>query len=162
VSDTTKRMATAVKNVMEKAAPGKPSTASQGFAKMAAPKVTAKPDQGFKQEKLPQKIHWSVTPDGRLINSTDSVKWHEVQTQNPDIQFRVVVTEGRHVWAGGNNATLIHSWNGGVNWETLKVPEAGDITDISIEQDLQVKTSDGQTYVSTDHGQTWVPLQQPK
>jgi len=153
----------AVKTVMDPTSPAKPPSSAQGFASSSlAAAPTKKPEAHGYRHALPQRVHWSITPEGKLVNSTDFSQWHEAYTQSPDIQFRVVVTEGSHVWAGGNRATLIHSWNGGVNWETLKVPDSGDITSISIDEDLQVKTSNGQTFVSTDHGQTWVPLQQPK
>jgi len=129
---------------------------------MAAPsKKVAEAHNGEFKRELPQQLHWSIQ-NGSLGYSTDFGQWHEVNTQSADIRFRVVVTDGSHVWAGGNRATLVHSWNGGVNWETLKVPDSGDITSISIDEDLQVKTSNGQTFISTDHGQTWEPLQPPK
>lgn len=110
-------------------------------------------------------IHWSITPDGRLLRSTDvSGQWHEINPQGADIRFRVVEPhDGPEVWVGGNHGTLIHSWNAGVDWSKLNVPDSGssDITAISIDGDnVQVKTSNGETFVSNDHGKTWIPLQQ--
>ena len=101
-----------------------------------------------------------INPDGILMKSTDYTRWHQAYSgQSAELQLKVLLTKGDQVWAGGNNATLIHSWNAGVNWETLKVPDSGDITSITIDDGWQVKTSDGQTFVSQDHGKTWVPLQ---
>lgn len=100
---------------------------------------------------------------GVLMESTDYTHWHQAYSaQSSDLQLKVFVTSGDQIWAGGTNATLIHSWNAGVNWETLKVPDPGDITSITIDDGWQVKTSDGQTFVSQDHGKTWVPLQSDK
>jgi photosystem II stability/assembly factor-like uncharacterized protein len=98
------------------------------------------------------------------MKSTDSTQWHEAYPQASDFQLKVVVPrEGDQVWAGGNNGTIIHSWDGGVDWETLKVPDSGDITSITVDDGWQVKTSNGQTFVSQDHGKTWTPLDtQPK
>lgn len=111
-----------------------------------------------------QQLHWRINPDGILMKSTDLSQWHEAYPQGAELQFKTVFSlgMGRQVWAGGNNGTLIHSWNAGVNWDTLKVPEAGasDITSISIDDGWQIKTSDGQTFVSHDQGKTWVPLKQ--
>lgn len=110
-----------------------------------------------------QGIHWSITPDGRLLRSTDVGQWHQVNPEGPDVRFRVVEPRGSEVWVGGNHGTLIHSWNAGVDWSKLSVPDSttSDITGISIDGDnVQVKTSNGQTFVSNDHGKTWVPLQQ--
>src|SRR5258708_7184842 len=111
-----------------------------------------------------ERLHWSISPDGKLIKSADLNVWHEVYPQKDDLMFRVVVAEGHDVWAGGSHLTLIHSWNGGVDWKKMKLGEAatGDITDIVIGNgDVQVKTSNDQTWVSQDGGVTWVPLKQP-
>jgi photosystem II stability/assembly factor-like uncharacterized protein len=111
-----------------------------------------------------ERLHWSISPDGKLIKSADLSVWHEVYPQKDDLLFRVVVAEGHDVWAGGNHMTLIHSWNGGVDWKKLKLGDTvtGDITDIVIgDGDVQVKTSNNQTWVSQDRGVTWVPLKQP-
>ena len=111
----------------------------------------------------PPQVRWRITPEGTLLRSTDVGGWHQVYSESPDIQFRVVQPHGSEVWAGGNHGTLIHSWDGGVDWNKLSVPDssASDITGISIDGDnVQVKTSNGQTFVSNDHGKTWVPLQQ--
>jgi len=112
----------------------------------------------------PERLHWSISPDGKLIKSADLNVWHEVYPQKDDLLFRVVVAEGHDVWAGGSHLTLIHSWNGGVDWKKMKLGETatGDITDIVIGNgDVQVKTSNDQTWVSQDGGVTWVPLKQP-
>ncbi len=126
------------------------------------PSAIAHPGAGSDAESL----HWRVSSDGRLMNSSDFTQWHEAYPQNQDLRFKVVVSEGHEIWAGGSHLTLVHSWNGGQNWKKLDVANAaagstGDITDISIDDgNVQVKTSNGQTLVSHDHGVTWVPLQQ--
>lgn len=104
-----------------------------------------------------------IGSDGILMKSTDYTKWHEAYPQGSDLQFKVVLPKGDQVWAGGNNGTLIHSWNAGVDWDKLKVPDSGDITSITVDNGWQVKTSNGQTFVSQDNGKSWVPLEaQPK
>ena len=113
-------------------------------------------------KKSSQEIRWRIS-EGQLQRSNDVGQWHQVVTQNPDVQFKVVQPHGSEVWAGGNNGTLIHSWNAGVNWSQLNVPDSSssDITGIAIDGDnVQVKTSNGQTFVTNDHGKTWVPLEQ--
>lgn len=133
---------------------------------LAGSSVTKKPRIGDdanaeNAERIPL---FHINPDGILMKSTDYTRWHQAYPpQSSDLQFKVLVTSGEQVWAGGSNATLIHSWNGGVQWETLKVPDSGDITAITIDDGWEVKTSNGQTFVSQDHGRSWVPLQtQPK
>lgn len=99
---------------------------------------------------------------GTLMKSTDSSEWHEAYPQSHNLQLKVLVTRGDQIWAGGNNATMIHSWDAGVDWKTFKIPNAGDITSINVDDGWQVKTSDGKTFVSNDHGQTWVPIEPEK
>lgn len=160
-------LSTAVHKTIEtakKVATGKSAGSSgQGFASAGFIASPADADQGT-AKKPAQAVHWSITSDGRLLRSSDVGQWHQVVTQNPDVQFRVVQPHGSEVWAGGNHGTLIHSWNAGVNWSQMNLPDSStsDITAISIDDDnVQVKTSNGQTFVSNDHGKTWVPLQQP-
>ena len=147
----------------KKVATGKSAGSSgQGFASAGFIASPADADQGT-AKKPAQAVHWSITSDGRLLRSSDVGQWHQVVTQNPDVQFRVVQPHGSEVWAGGNHGTLIHSWNAGVNWSQMNLPDSStsDVTAISIDDDnVQVKTSNGQTFVSNDHGKTWVPLQQ--
>lgn len=140
-------------------------SAPSTFFSLAAPTSMSSPadaDHDAARSSPPQ-VRWRITPEGTLLRSTDVGGWHQVYSESPDIQFRVVQPHGSEVWAGGNHGTLIHSWDGGVDWNKLSVPDssASDITGISIDGDnVQVKTSNGQTFVSNDHGKTWVPLQQ--
>lgn len=116
----------------------------------------------------PEALSWRISPDGKLMKSQDLKQWHEAYPQNGSLLFKVVVTDGSNVWVGGNNMTLIHSWNGGVNWNRFQLADttAADITGITIDDgQVKVKTSDNQTWVSQDGGKTWVPLKpgdQPK
>ena len=110
-----------------------------------------------------EQLHWSISPEGKLIKSDNQAQWREAY-QDQELQFRAVWTdsEGHEIWAGGSHLTLIHSWNGGVDWKKLKLGDttgSGDITAISIDDGkVQVKTSNNQTWVSQDGGVTWVPL----
>lgn len=158
-----KKIKDGAKGAMAKIGGAPPSVASGFASSMASPDLKlAETDQEAKPESL--QFHWRVTSDGILQKSNDLSHWHEAYPQGGDLQFRSFFTmgQGHQVWAGGNNGTLIHSWNGGVKWDTLKVPEANgsDITSISIDDGWQIKTSNGQTFVSHDQGKTWVPLRQ--
>lgn len=125
--------------------------------------MASRPSGGMAlMEKAPAaNLHWSISPEGKLIKSSDLTMWHEAYPQKDNLLFTVVVAEGHDVWAGGNHLTLIHSWNGGVDWKKLKLADTanGDITDIQINAGgVLVKTSNNQTFVSQDGGVTWVPL----
>lgn len=144
---------------------GTKSAISAPFSLAAPSAVSSLVDADRQTDKAAsERILWSITPDGKLLRSTDVGQWHEVNPPGADLRFRVVEPHhGPEVWVGGDHGTLIHSWNAGVNWSQLNVPDSttSDITGISIDGDnVQVKTSNGQTFVSNDHGKTWVPLQQ--
>ena len=158
VTDAVKATVATVK----KATAAKPPVSSFSMAGLAPASNMADADKESRQQPV-ERIQWTVTPDGRLLKSTEVGQWHEAY-QGTDLQFRFVQQSGTgEVWAGGNHGTLIHSWNAGVNWSKLNVPDSSstDITAIAIDGDnVQVKTSNGKTFVSDDHGKTWVPLNQ--
>lgn len=164
IAKVTNKVKEGAKGALAKASGAQPPSVASGFASsMASPDLKlAEADQEAKPESL--QFHWRVTSDGILQKSSDLSHWHEAYPQGGDLQFRSFFTmgQGHQVWAGGNNGMLVHSWNGGVKWDTLKVPEANgsDITSISIDDGWQIKTSNGQTFVSHDQGKTWVPLRQ--
>lgn len=142
-----------------------PKSAGSGIFSLAVPSSVSSPTNADHEpvRATSEPVRWSISPDGRLLRSTDVGQWHLAYPQGPDLQFRVVEPRGREVWAGGNHGTLIHSWNAGVDWSQLNVPDSStsDITGIAIDgENVQVKTSNGQTFVSNDHGKNWVPLQQ--
>jgi hypothetical protein len=145
---------------------GAEKSSGSGFNGFTSDHVTFNPNAIASQGLGSSSLHWRVSSDGRLMNSPDLTQWHEAYPQDQFLRFKVVVSEGHEIWAGGSSLTLIHSWNGGQNWKKLDLGAAGpgstgDITDISIDDgNVQVKTSNGQTLVSHDHGVTWVPLQQ--
>ena len=143
------------------AAPVRPAISSGAVSSMAA-KVSHEPlDTRRAKAASSDQLHWRVQ-DGKLVNSADLSQWHEAYPpQSDEIQFKVVQAQGHEVWAGGSNATLVHSWNGGVDWQKLNLGDAasGDVEKISVSGgDVQVKTSNGQHLISRDGGKTWTPL----
>ena len=102
---------------------------------------------------------WRVM-GGKLIKSTGpSQAQSEDAYPGASFQFSFVSARGNEVWAGGTHASLIHSRDGGANWETVKLGDAasGAIANILFSGNhVQVKTSDDQTWSSSDGGKTWV------
>jgi anti-sigma factor ChrR (cupin superfamily) len=105
-------------------------------------------------------LKWLVTPEGYLLSSSDQGRnW---QRQLPDLRFTHVQTVGSHVWASGPDGLLMHSTDGGANWARVTPSDAdvrlqGDITSI-VFSDVDhgaLKTSMGQTWSTSDAGQTW-------
>ena len=149
-----------------------PPTATNSFSTSFSPSFStsgtrlATSDAGSAgNQKIADQFYWKISPDGKLFKSDDLSQWHEAYPQAQELKLNVVVKNGSDIWAGGNRLTLIHSWDGGETWQKLAVaqPGTGDINDIKIgdsDNDVQVKTTNGQTFVSHDKGKTWVPLKQ--
>jgi hypothetical protein len=101
---------------------------------------------------------WKVG-DSKLLKLDDSGAWAEAYSTGEAIEFSVVSSRGSDVWAGGSNAALVHSHDGGATWEriTLGASATGTITSIEASSmKIQVKSSSGQSWYSPDGGKTWV------
>jgi hypothetical protein len=99
---------------------------------------------------------WKVA-GGKLIKSGGQSQWEDAYPAAA-IEFSFVNARGKDVWAGGSNATLIHSRDAGSTWETVKLGEAATGSIVSIIAgtfNVQVKTSDNQLWSSSDGGKTW-------
>jgi hypothetical protein len=101
-------------------------------------------------------VQWKAA-DGKLLKSTASFDWQEGYPLH-NVAFTTVTHHGNDVWAGGAHAALVHSRNGGADWEKVNLGDtaAGDITKITIEgAKITVKTSTQQTWSSQDGGRSW-------
>lgn len=100
---------------------------------------------------------WRVA-GGKLIKSVAQSQWEDAYpAAGGSLEFACVSARGADVWAGGSHASLIHSRDGGLTWESVKLGDAtGTIVNIiSGGLILQVKTSDNQIWSSPDGGKTW-------
>ncbi len=101
-------------------------------------------------------VSWKVV-GGKLIKSAGQSQWEEAYP-GAGFEFSFVTTRGNDVWAGGSRASIIHSRDAGLTWETVRLGEAATGTIVSIMAgtlNVQVKTSDNQLWSSTDGGKTW-------
>jgi hypothetical protein len=99
---------------------------------------------------------WKVA-GGKLIKSSGQSQWEDAYPA-AGIEFSFVNARGKDIWAGGSNATLIHSHDSGATWETVKLGDSASGTIVTIiagALNIQVKTSDNQLWSSTDGGKTW-------
>jgi hypothetical protein len=99
---------------------------------------------------------WKVA-GGKLIKSSGQSQWEDAYPAAA-IEFSFVNARGKDIWAGGSNASLIHSRDSGSTWETVKLGDAASGSIVSIIAgtfNVQVKTSDNQLWTSSDGGKTW-------
>lgn len=110
----------------------------------------------FRSESAP--TVWKVV-GGKLIKSAGPSQWEDAYpSASGSFEFSFVNARGNDVWAGGSHASLIHSRDGGLTWEIVKLGDAATGTIVSIAGsalNIQVKTSDNQTWSSTDGGKSW-------
>lgn len=126
--------------------------------------------------KLKAPLRWTISSAGRVLRSLDGGEnWQEVAIA-PEVRFRAIAVQDASVWAGGDGGALFHSVDGGQTWKPRsllshsfeaneqKMPAGArfaaqgyDIVRIDIIQDgrVQVTTSQKQSFVSADQGQTW-------
>jgi hypothetical protein len=125
---------------------------SQAFTKRAlSPTAAASVDTRFQPS-------WAVG-DGKLLKTNESGAWVSGYS-GTEIEFSHVTFHGFDVWAGGTHAALLHSRDAGATWERPRLgPSAsGSVTSIVANgQNVQVTTSEGQTWTTDDGGKTWTP-----
>jgi hypothetical protein len=101
---------------------------------------------------------WKVA-GGKLMKSAGPSQWEDAYpVASSVIEFAFVNVHGNDVWAGGSHAAMIHSRDGGLTWETVKLGDNATGTIVSIiagTMSVQAKTSDNQTWSSADGGKTW-------
>jgi photosystem II stability/assembly factor-like uncharacterized protein len=94
--------------------------------------------------------------------SLDAGKTWEVVPLSDDVSFRIVVSAGSHVWAGGTSGALFHSADGGAHWERIIVSDEGDklngtIVNIDARDAslIKITTTSGARWISSDGGRQW-------
>ncbi|HET9280973.1 MAG TPA: hypothetical protein VFR24_03320 [Candidatus Angelobacter sp.] len=103
---------------------------------------------------------WKVL-GGKLVKSAGLGQWQDAYP-GASFQFSTVNARGNDVWAGGTNASVIHSRDGGATWEVPKLGDSasGSILSILVSGNtVQIKTSDNQSWSSSDGGKTWTSSQ---
>ena len=101
---------------------------------------------------------WKVA-GGKLLKAIGPSQWEDAHPSTSEsIEFTFVSARGNDVWAGGSHAALVHSRDGGATWEVVRLGKTATGTIVTIiagASTILVKTSDNQTWSSTDGGDTW-------
>lgn len=101
---------------------------------------------------------WKVV-QGKLLKSSDLNHWSEENPAGENLEYSVVSPNGSEIWAGGNDAALLHSRDAGATWErvTLGAAATGTINSIEVAgQNVLVRSSSGQSWASQDGGKSWM------
>jgi len=125
---------------------------SQAFSSNALAAVPRRQPLGAPQ------YQWKVV-QGKLLRSSDLSHWTEENLAGESVLFSVVSSNGPEIWAGGEQAALVHSRDGGATWEriTLGATATGTINSIEVAgQNIHVKSSSGQNWASQDGGKSWI------
>lgn len=100
---------------------------------------------------------WKIA-DGKLLKMGSSGSWTESYPSADGIEFSVVTNWGSDVWAGGSNAAVVHSRDGGASWERITLGASATGTIHNIEASglkIVVRSSSGQSWLSADGGKSW-------
>jgi hypothetical protein len=120
-------------------------------------RALASPAAGRTEKAVASQLAWKAV-GGKLLKSPGSGDWVEGFSAGEGIEFSVVSFHGPEVWAGGSNAALVHSRDGGATWERITLGSSARGAICSIEAEglrVQVKSSSGQSWSSPDGGKTW-------
>lgn len=101
-------------------------------------------------------LYWKIA-GGKLLKFGESGAWTEAYGDDR-IEFSTFAAHGSEVWAGGHDAALVHSRDGGATWERITLGSAASGTIVKIEASaliVQVISSSGQSWLSVDGGTTW-------
>jgi hypothetical protein len=131
---------------------------ADSFAASSSLSASAMAPSGYHRSTDSASPIWKVA-GGKLMKSSGPSQWDDAYpVASSTMEFSFVNARGNDVWAGGSRAFMIHSRDGGVTWETVKMGDNASGTIVSIIAgaiSVQVKTSDNQTWSSADGGKTW-------
>jgi photosystem II stability/assembly factor-like uncharacterized protein len=102
-------------------------------------------------------LAWKVA-GGKLLKSSGAGSWVEAYPSAEGIEFSTWTGHGSEMWAGGNNAALVHSRDAGATWERITLGASATGTIIKIEAsglNVHVTSSSGQSWSSVDGGKSW-------
>ena len=125
--------------------------------------------QAFKQNGALFKTHvlplaqWQLCVEGAVRRSFDSGKtWQSVVVDGNGTGFRAIFSSGAQVWVGGAAGALYHSTDSGLTWAKVVPATAGqklqsDVSHIEFSdpETGAIITSNGETWMTSDGGQTW-------
>jgi hypothetical protein len=122
----------------------------------------------FKQNGGPLKAlalpvaQWELSTDGAVQRSLDAGKTWQSVAVDGNGRFDAIFSSGTQVWVGGTAGALYHSTDSGLTWTKLVPAAAGqklqaNITHIefSDSQNGTVVATNGETWLTSDGGQTW-------
>lgn len=94
-----------------------------------------------------------------LISEDQGQNWRQIENVPVNIALTKVVSSGKHVWAVGHDATIIHSADGGENWELQFYDPEREVPFLSAyfmdENKGYVIGAYGNILSTTDAGKNW-------
>jgi hypothetical protein len=104
------------------------------------------------------RAHWRISKTGGIERSYLDDEWKPVLA-GAGVRFRVVSVVRNVVWAGGNHGALYVSRDGGTNWAPVTIDSTADVVSIQFGDEVngKIQTSDGETWKTTDGGNSWSP-----
>jgi photosystem II stability/assembly factor-like uncharacterized protein len=104
--------------------------------------------------------HWRIDQQGHPERSFGDGPWEPV-LPNQSARMRVVSIFSGEVWVGGENASVMRSFDSGATWRVVSLPEKDGrqhtIAHIRFEsaEAITIEAADGTMWVSSDGGASW-------
>jgi hypothetical protein len=144
-----------------KIAPAAPASGQQGPAPAAALSntVTSAALASAPQDSI-ARPHWRIDQQGQPERSFGNGPWEPV-LPNQSARMRVVSIFLGEVWVGGENASVMRSFDSGATWRVVSLPEKDGrqhtIAHIRFEsaEAITIEAADGTMWVSSDGGGSW-------
>lgn len=110
-----------------------------------------------------ESLRWNISSEGQLVRSADSGKSWQPVIVAEGATFRVLSYNGPDIWVGGAAGSLYHSSDAGGHWVQVKpvanaVSLTADVAAIAFTdpQHGKITTTNGQTWSTSDGGQSWM------
>ena len=106
------------------------------------------------------RAHWRINQQGQPERAFGNGPWQSVLPADAP-PMRVLATAGEEVWAGGDDAQVYQSIDGGQTWSKIALPEKNGsrhtIAHIQIDSpsEIAIRASDGTTWTSSNGGASW-------
>jgi hypothetical protein len=142
--------------------------AGAGSAKLESSRQKQSDTRAFKQNGALLKAlalpvaQWELSTGGAVQRSLDAGKTWQIVAVDGNGRFDAIFSSGTQVWVGGAAGALYHSTDSGLTW-TQVIPAAGgqklhsDVSHIEFSdpQAGAVTAANGETWSTSDGGQTW-------
>ena len=112
------------------------------------------------QEASAARAHWRINEQGQPERAFGDGQWRPV-LPGQSARMKVLAVFGGEVWVGGEESEVMRSFDNGVSWRMVSLPEKNGrehtIAHIRFDsaQEVAIEAADGTTWTTSDGGESW-------